>query len=280
MLMLYGYNLTSLPQREKRFDQFPRQQQDAGLPEALNTRHENMVDLFQNQSYLEDVGSHIQAGLDRDFGDLVNEIKNHAVKSLELKDMLQQFEAWKIEHFNVISNREVPLKLPPPPHVNNSFIWDKMLTTFPLVFRRLMRPFLTDYKNPCFRQDDGSLRCLPYFIEIGAAKCGTTDLYYHLTRHPQVVRGYKEPHFWTHMGKSDNKITQYLDSLTNFSKAMVTKRDKESLIFGDASPSYFWENNRVPQNKNKELLFVWADLIHAVMPGAKIIIILRNPTNR
>ncbi|XP_072028760.1 carbohydrate sulfotransferase 15-like [Amphiura filiformis] len=308
-LKLYGYDLTSFKQDEKRFDQSPWQQQDAGLPRAQNTRHENIVGLLQNQSDLEHVESHrTEAELDWDVGALSknmttvsiqqnmtsllninfradnlklgNGIKDHAVKSLELKFVLQQFEAWKIEHFNVISNREVPLKLPPPPHVNNSSIWDKMLTIFPLVFRRLMRPFLTDYKNPCFREDDGSLRCLPYFIEIGAAKCGSTDLYYHITRHPQIVQLYKEPHFWTHMAKSDKSITKYLNTLRKFNKALVTQRDNKSLIFGDASPSYFWDNNRIPRNKNRQLLFVWADVVHAVMPGAKIILILRNPIDR
>ena len=73
------------------------------------------------------------------------------------------------------------------------------------VFQRLMKPFLLEYKNPCFLQVVGKTterKCLPYFIEIGAAKCGSTDLYFHLTRHPQIVQLYKEPHFWTHIPKT------------------------------------------------------------------------------
>ncbi|XP_072051613.1 carbohydrate sulfotransferase 15-like [Amphiura filiformis] len=291
-LKLKGYEVTIFNKRSKLSGQSPWQHTSTKLEHLeihrqldwnyLSTNNKTKVERERDKSDLFNQSQNLTSLLNINFRNdklkLANGVKDHAVKSLELKKMLQQFEAWKRKHADVLNNRNVPLELPPPPHVNDKYLWDEMLTTFPLVFRRLMKPFLIDYKNPCFRQKD--LRCLPYFIEIGAAKCGTTDLYYHISRHPQVVRVYKEPHFWTHMDKSDNSITKYLNSLKKFTQSLVTQRDNESLIFGDGSPSYIWENNELPRNKNGELIFLWADVIHAVMPGAKIILILRNPTDR
>lgn len=99
-------------------------------------------------------------------------------------------------------------------------------------------PYLTNYRNPCWhealpaeiyprsspywywyfkyqtipafhrmqslfarrrsRGDRWRLRCLPLVYQIGVMKCGTSDLYYSLTRHPDVVRPMaKEPNYWS-----------------------------------------------------------------------------------
>lgn len=31
------------------------------------------------------------------------------------------------------------------------------------------------------------LRCIPYFHILGVSKCGTTDLYHRLSKHPQML---------------------------------------------------------------------------------------------
>lgn len=42
------------------------------------------------------------------------------------------------------------------------------------------------------------LRCMPYFYIVGQPKCGSTDLYFKITLHPDVVRPpMKEPHWWS-----------------------------------------------------------------------------------
>ena len=42
------------------------------------------------------------------------------------------------------------------------------------------------------------LLCLPYFYLAGFPKCGTTDLYAHITQHHQIIpTKVKEPHWWT-----------------------------------------------------------------------------------
>jgi hypothetical protein len=42
-----------------------------------------------------------------------------------------------------------------------------------------------------------SLRCIPYFHIIGVSKCGTTDMYHRLSKHPQMLESLnKGPHWW------------------------------------------------------------------------------------
>ena len=73
------------------------------------------------------------------------------------------------------------------------------------LLRRFMRQFLPEYKNPCFLEGT-ELRCLPYFYLAGAPKCGTSDLWFNLLRHPQVYdKVGKECHFW----KKETKGCKY-----------------------------------------------------------------------
>lgn len=54
----------------------------------------------------------------------------------------------------------------------------------------------SSYKNPCWYEGQ-VFKCLPYFQILGVSKCGTTDLYYRLEYHPEMVDcRYKGPHFW------------------------------------------------------------------------------------
>jgi hypothetical protein len=43
------------------------------------------------------------------------------------------------------------------------------------------------YKNPCWHMaEDARLSCLPYTYLLGMPKCGTSDLYERIIRHPEV----------------------------------------------------------------------------------------------
>jgi hypothetical protein len=56
--------------------------------------------------------------------------------------------------------------------------------------------FNTNFKNPCWFERE-NLRCLPYVYIIGVKKCGTSDLFYRLSLHPEFVRpGFKEAQFF------------------------------------------------------------------------------------
>ncbi|PVD31048.1 hypothetical protein C0Q70_10325 [Pomacea canaliculata] len=99
------------------------------------------------------------------------------------------------------------------------------------------------------------LRCLPYFYIAGMPKCGSTDLYRKVTQHPEVVRPpMKESHWW-----SKNR-------------------------FGDGSASTLWDNDdwwRLPENCGRdEPLYTNANYIRHLTPHARVLVILRQPTDR
>ena len=48
--------------------------------------------------------------------------------------------------------------------------------------------------------EDGlfEIHCLPYFYLAGFPKCGTTDLFFEMKKHPNILMSMqKEPHWWT-----------------------------------------------------------------------------------
>ncbi|XP_017283686.1 carbohydrate sulfotransferase 15 [Kryptolebias marmoratus] len=147
------------------------------------------------------------------------------------------------------------------------------------------------------------LRCLPYFYIIGQPKCGTTDLFNRLLMLPEVkFNTMKEPHWWTRKrfgyirfkkGFQERfPIEDYLDlfdlAAQNIQEGISgnSSGDQRALhiITGEASASTMWDNQAWsylhPDLKPSEPPFLAQDFIHAVQPGAKIIIILRNPAER
>jgi len=111
------------------------------------------------------------------------------------------------------------------------------------------------------------LRVLPDFAIIGAARCGTTSLYYDLIKHPDVYPG---------ASKASEFFDHYYEKGTNYYRAHFPTRiyknyivniKKNNFITGEATPSYFIEPNlykRVLETK----------------PDLKLIAILRNPIDR
>jgi len=114
----------------------------------------------------------------------------------------------------------------------------------------------------------------PNFFIIGAPKCGTTALYDILSQHPDIYMSpVKEPHYFTFEG--DAPIFQGPGG-NYFKRVAVTRpRDylmlfagvKEHLAIGEASPTYLGST-------------VAAKRISNAVPGAKIIVLLRQPAER
>ena len=102
---------------------------------------------------------------------------------------------------------------------------------------------------------------LNYFI-AGAPKCGTTSLFYYLTQHPNVYDpGYKEVNYFcedfpTLRNKKDLASYQQL-----FSRVSAT-----DLAIGEASVAYLYSAT-APR------------LIHEMNPDARIILMVRDPTD-
>ena len=99
----------------------------------------------------------------------------------------------------------------------------------------------------------------PDFIIAGASKCGTSSIYYYLSRHPQVLLSHtKEIDFFNR--NYQRGIDWYLAHFPSIT-------DRPDFLTGEATPNYL----RFPQV---------AERIKATFPQTKIIILLRNPVDR
>jgi hypothetical protein len=117
---------------------------------------------------------------------------------------------------------------------------------------------------------------MPNFLIIGAAKAGTTSLYYYLNQHPEIYMSpLKEPHFFGFEGEElkfirtgnipDPINTMAITDLESYIKLFVGVTTEKAI--GEASPSYL----HTPKA---------ADRIKFYLPQAKLIAILRNPVDR
>ena len=116
---------------------------------------------------------------------------------------------------------------------------------------------------------------MPDFIIIGAAKSGTTSLYYYLLQHPQIyLPENKEPFFFSFEGK-DLSSYHYEGSMRAASNAITNLSQYQRLFSsappavkkGEASTIYLYEKST-------------AERIHHHTPGVRLIAILRNPVER
>ena len=122
------------------------------------------------------------------------------------------------------------------------------------------------------RQTRVFILTLPNFLIIGAAKSGTSSLYMYLKQHPQIFMSpVKEPHFFSFT--SESKMTKgpgdpIPNAITNFEEylQLFNNVEKEKAI-GEASTSYLYRPEA-------------AKRIFELIPNAKLIAILRNPTER
>ena len=114
--------------------------------------------------------------------------------------------------------------------------------------------------NPCW-VERGKTSCLPHFFILGEMKCGTTSLYHFLRRHPRVVvPRVKEPRFLQAGRFPQTTVSRYK---VNFDVAVPSPQ----LVTFDASPVY------LRSAIAREWLSRW-------LPGARLITLVRNPTQR
>jgi hypothetical protein len=114
----------------------------------------------------------------------------------------------------------------------------------------------------------------PNFLIIGAPKAGTTALYHYLKQHPQIYMSpVKEPGFFDnsperarYSGPGDQTLYRTaVTSLPAYEDLFRQRRDE--IAIGEASPYYLYS----PLAANR---------IRSLIPGAKLIAILRNPIDR
>jgi hypothetical protein len=135
--------------------------------------------------------------------------------------------------------------------------------------------------------------CLPNFFLAGAPKTGTTSLYHYLRQHPDIyLTAVKEPCFFATEMRPDNfsrqfavsmrqsslNLLKYLDGpmsghnpggiITDWNRYLeLFKNVTTETAIGEASACYLW-SAKAPAN------------IHAQIPNAKIVVILRDPVER
>ncbi|MFL6351182.1 MAG: sulfotransferase family protein [Bryobacteraceae bacterium] len=134
---------------------------------------------------------------------------------------------------------------------------------------------------------------LPNFFVVGAPKAGTTSLYHYLGQHPEVYMSpIKEPNYFASEIRPENvgedlqkRIRRDMDALRIYLKGPMADRRfggmvldwedylklfknvKEELAIGEASVVYLWSKSA-------------AENIRFKIPGAKIVTILRHPSER
>ncbi|GLD64019.1 carbohydrate sulfotransferase 15-like protein [Lates japonicus] len=172
-------------------------------------------------------------------------------------------------------------------------------------FKTVCDRLRTNFHQHLYNRDGKQLRlrCLPYFYIIGQPKCGTTDLFHRLLLHPEVkFNTMKEPHWWTRKRfgyirfkdgfQESFPVEDYLDLFdlaahniqAGISGNSSGDRSALQLITGEASASTMWDNQAWSylhtDREDTEPPFLAQDFIHTVQPGAKIIIMLRDPVER
>jgi len=111
---------------------------------------------------------------------------------------------------------------------------------------------------------------LPNFLIIGAAKAGTTALYWYLDQHPQVYMSpEKEPRFFSWVGQewdpTNPALRKTINTLEKYEALFEGVQDEVAI--GEASPSYLFNPN-APVNIKKYI------------PETKLVAVLRNPAER
>ncbi|GIL80774.1 hypothetical protein Vretimale_9126 [Volvox reticuliferus] len=164
---------------------------------------------------------------------------------------------------------------------------DEIVKAAPDTWEVLPKAFDKGYRNPCWTDASGHFRCAPYFQIIGVSKCGTTDLYGRLTRHPDMAEGAKGPHFWDECpyppkGACTAPPNGDFDGYVNlFEKGASVIRTNPLAIVGEASSNtYTGVFTFVRGLARLKTNVTLAQLIYEAQPYQRQIIIMRDPVSR
>ena len=109
---------------------------------------------------------------------------------------------------------------------------------------------------------------LPDFLVIGQMKCGTSSLYYYLTKHPQVLEAVEKEvnYFNFNYELGTDFYRKNFPTLEEVSKQSLLLKGKR-VITGEATPEYLLHPLCPARVRN-------------VLPKAKLIVIMRDPVER
>ena len=143
-------------------------------------------------------------------------------------------------------------------------------------FKVMSNIFANTYNGRTITASPRTLVCIPSVYFIGFPRSGSTQLYRMMINHPLLLGGTnKEPHWWTKFhftSKFPHNILGVVRYLSHF-RGASERISNESLII-DASQSTVWDT------RNTNNLCIMPRLISSIIPNAKYIVIMRNPTER
>lgn len=117
------------------------------------------------------------------------------------------------------------------------------------------------------RRSTSAFRALPDFVIIGAQKAGTTSLFRYLEGHPDFLPSYKkEVHFFDVNFSHGVGWYKAHFPLASYKRKLEAQRGR-AVLTGEATPYYLF-HPCVPER------------MAALVPGAKLIVLLRNPIER
>ena len=122
------------------------------------------------------------------------------------------------------------------------------------------------------------LLCIPQVYFIGFPRSGSTQLYNMMTRHPQLIGGKnKEPHWWTRfpfVDKFPHDLLAIIRYLIHYQDASKYIKSHPKALTIDGSQSTIWDTRYTHD------MYIMPSLLSNIVPGAKYIVIMRDPVSR
>lgn len=129
------------------------------------------------------------------------------------------------------------------------------------------------------------LVCLPSIYLAGFPKCGTTSLYNVIAHHPSIVPpNTKESHFWSTFLRDGNVVASHrqlhvLWYLSQYFEPSDMIRIHSHMYTLDGSVDTLWASENPQLTGDSDSCFHPLAMFQTI-PGAKFIVIMRNPVNR
>ena len=150
----------------------------------------------------------------------------------------------------------------------------------PEVFDLMPDRFLENYKSFCWYSETATLLCLPRVYLIGMPKCGSSQLFDALMFHPQTTAMTKEITWWTRKRLVNPYGPQ--ESFSTYLKNLGPHKVKQNSVLIDGSIALLWDQlfweSRYPTLH--EPPYSNADMMYSIAPDAKMLAVVRNPTDR
>jgi len=180
----------------------------------------------------------------------------------------------------VAGNQGATTPTPPQPQIPAGPGQSDLRDKYPALFKALPSQFDPAYSGDCWRDTAGRLRCLPSAYVIGMPQCGLPELSEQLSRHPLVVSKHQStqelkemeaksaaPEPWASL-RSYSTLDNYADRFRPLADALQDPLKAGSIAIDVIPHAGWWRGKPVPE------------LLHAVQPNAKLILVLCDPALR